>query len=660
MRGPFSKIQDIMYEAMRVLSERHSSSKLQQRRCTLWMFACTREGPLRDLFVNAGFVPKQVANMLQVIHGAVILALKKLPSMLDNVTVEDLCPLPPSFALQVIETLPTSSSGTGSTLRSIPNLCTILVHFIAADASRPAGRVLRMLLARAATDFDFALVQPAINGFVAFCVKSGDLINSFDAIRMACLSLVPDTPPPPMLQALRTTAVDHLRAMILTRADHDARDKALRRLRRLERGWAGNAAIGTPLLPWSKQLVAVRAPSDQAPLEAELGSGTGTSTEPAGKAAGGKGKELAVFTQANSFVVTWVDAVTQLRQAREELTMLMSPTKPSVCTSGREAPLRPPSMELPRGPHTGSGRGRGSDGIKSSTNGSAQGMADDTVHRCQCNSTANHHSSGQSDPNQSPSHNRNHNTGTGTTCHGSNHAHSNMCDHSNSNCNCNDDLPVGIDCEWKDPTEYCAVLQISAGSSAWVIDTSDSRHSDAEYGRALLEFVTWFFATQGLLRLGFGFRGDIHKIGCLLHKLAGMYSDNSTRHSPARPDGVYHRDDGAAPSIAGADTAGATVYSKALAEANAGLWATTDIQQHSKALLAVKDTPSLASVAVALLGTKLDKAEQRSDWEQRPLSTQQIRYAGMDAYVLTKLYAALQAQHAITLTPSGTLDRPAK
>ena len=57
--------------------------------------------------------------------------------------------------------------------------------------------------------------------------------------------------------------------------------------------------------------------------------------------------------------------------------------------------------------------------------------------------------------------------------------------------------------------------------------------------------------------------------------------------------------------------------------------------------------PSLAAVANTMLGTTLDKAEQRSDWEQRPLSTQQIRYAGMDAYVLTKLYDVLHSGAAI-------------
>ena len=212
-------------------------------------------------------------------------------------------------------------------------------------------------------------------------------------------------------------------------------------------------------------------------------------------------------------------------------------------------------------------------------------------------------------------------------------------------------VPVGIDCEWKDPVEHCAVLQIAAGGTAWVIDTCEARHSDALYGQALLDFVAWFFASPGLARLGFGsvgvrvaaiynampcghmvrlqglrnlttcvsalqcrFRGDISKIGCLLHKLVGHYGGGGG-------GGVDHVQ---------------------LAELNKRLWETSDIQVHSRDMLELKDTPSLAHVASVLLGVDLDKAEQRSDWERRPLSTTQIRYAGLDAYVLLQLYPALQ------------------
>ena len=70
MKDPFMKIQDIIHDSMQLLADWHRSSVLQRRRCTLWLFACTREAPLQRLFLNAGFGPKQVVNMIQVIQGA--------------------------------------------------------------------------------------------------------------------------------------------------------------------------------------------------------------------------------------------------------------------------------------------------------------------------------------------------------------------------------------------------------------------------------------------------------------------------------------------------------------------------------------------------------------------------------------------------------------
>ena len=193
-------------------------------------------------------------------------------------------------------------------------------------------------------------------------------------------------------------------------------------------------------------------------------------------------------------------------------------------------------------------------------------------------------------------------------------------------------LPVGIDCEWKDPTEYCAVLQIAAGSLAWVIDTSASRHSDPAYGRALLAFVMWFFSAKSLLRLGFGFHGDIQKIGCLLYTLSGLYGDNgcsgngslaavsegaagnvggtvcSSQGVTGAGFGALDTDAGVLPLLAAGrngsnsstnsngstpllpssssnDVNRSTAARKELADATEGLWATTDIQHHSTAVL---------------------------------------------------------------------------
>jgi hypothetical protein len=67
---------------------------------------------------------------------------------------------------------------------------------------------------------------------------------------------------------------------------------------------------------------------------------------------------------------------------------------------------------------------------------------------------------------------------------------------------------------------------------------------------------------------------------------------------------------------------------------------------------------SLSKLANALLGKPLDKTEQTSAWDVRPLSSRQLDYAAKDAYVLTVLFDAVLGRlpvglHAGLLTAVG-------
>ena len=50
---------------------------------------------------------------------------------------------------------------------------------------------------------------------------------------------------------------------------------------------------------------------------------------------------------------------------------------------------------------------------------------------------------------------------------------------------------------------------------------------------------------------------------------------------------------------------------------------------------------SLSKLVVAVLGKPLDKSQQTSNWEERPLSMQQQLYAAIDGHVLTTLFDEL-------------------
>mmetsp|Transcript_51874 Transcript_51874/g.126514 ORF Transcript_51874/g.126514 Transcript_51874/m.126514 type:complete len:82 (+) Transcript_51874:3-248(+) len=58
--------------------------------------------------------------------------------------------------------------------------------------------------------------------------------------------------------------------------------------------------------------------------------------------------------------------------------------------------------------------------------------------------------------------------------------------------------------------------------------------------------------------------------------------------------------------------------------------------------------PSLRLVCEALLGKSMDKTHQCSDWDARPLSDAQLRYAALDAHVLRAHLLPLLATHAGT------------
>lgn len=57
------------------------------------------------------------------------------------------------------------------------------------------------------------------------------------------------------------------------------------------------------------------------------------------------------------------------------------------------------------------------------------------------------------------------------------------------------------------------------------------------------------------------------------------------------------------------------------------------------------------------LGKKLDKSNQFSNWAQRPLRKEQLRYAALDAFCLLEIYDAIEKQLThIQLDPNEILN----
>lgn len=62
---------------------------------------------------------------------------------------------------------------------------------------------------------------------------------------------------------------------------------------------------------------------------------------------------------------------------------------------------------------------------------------------------------------------------------------------------------------------------------------------------------------------------------------------------------------------------------------------------------------SLASVAQHLFGMEIDKTHQRSDWQSRPLTREQLAYAALDAQIVLAVYQGL----AEKLTSLGSWEK---
>jgi len=159
-----------------------------------------------------------------------------------------------------------------------------------------------------------------------------------------------------------------------------------------------------------------------------------------------------------------------------------------------------------------------------------------------------------------------------------------------------------------------ALLQVATPQAVFVIDMLAVAQLVGEEARHALGDS--FLAHQGVLKLGFGLQGDLAKI-------AGSHSDLQGVFSAAVAcvdlPSVFQRH-AALRSSGGVDEAGSPPMLPPSAVAS--------------------DLRSLTVACRDILGAPLAKEMQTSDWQQRPLSIEQVRYGSMDALSLLSLFAA--------------------
>ncbi|CAG9831594.1 unnamed protein product [Diabrotica balteata] len=166
---------------------------------------------------------------------------------------------------------------------------------------------------------------------------------------------------------------------------------------------------------------------------------------------------------------------------------------------------------------------------------------------------------------------------------------------------------IGIDCEWKPSfggqLNELALMQIATRKNVFILDIINIGNKCPHLWQELGKFI---FNNCDILKVGFSLTGDMHMIRQALPNL-----NFSTKQV-----GVLDL---------------------------CSFWKHLEKYPEVKLPFEVqKGGPSLSTLVHCCLGSPLDKSDQFSNWEKRPLRDSQITYAALDAYCLIQCYDVLR------------------
>ena len=190
---------------------------------------------------------------------------------------------------------------------------------------------------------------------------------------------------------------------------------------------------------------------------------------------------------------------------------------------------------------------------------------------------------------------------------------------------------VGIDAEWLFTRNFSevhdiALLQLAIHSCVFLLDMivlSD----DAVLLETVAEFLNDLFLSQQHVKVGYGLREDLKKISSILPGI-----DNLGKQSFRVID--------------------LSIINKHVQRLYPQVLSSIKIERYNTS---AKQVTGLSKMVQQTLGAKLDKSEQISDWERRPLRYAQIKYAALDAYCLIEIYDVLTSRLS-KIDPSAVLE----
>ncbi|KAM3964662.1 exonuclease mut-7 homolog [Aphomia sociella] len=167
---------------------------------------------------------------------------------------------------------------------------------------------------------------------------------------------------------------------------------------------------------------------------------------------------------------------------------------------------------------------------------------------------------------------------------------------------------VSIDCEWKPSfgatQSQVALIQIATNNHVYLIDTMILNNQ--QYTSFWYTFYKSFLDNAEIVKLGFGLEQDLKEMKASVNGLGNI-------------------------KVKGEGLLDLGLLWKSLL--NNGLIMPSNSDNGGN---------SLSSLVQSCFGLPLEKSEQCSNWELRPLRQTQILYAALDAYVLIEIYEFLQ------------------
>ncbi|CAB3405515.1 unnamed protein product [Caenorhabditis bovis] len=199
-------------------------------------------------------------------------------------------------------------------------------------------------------------------------------------------------------------------------------------------------------------------------------------------------------------------------------------------------------------------------------------------------------------------------------------------------------LTVGLDAEWSayvSPSR-ATILQMAMREMVYIIDLESKSISDEHYDR----FMTFLFRTEEILKIGFQFGEDLHQLRATFRCCLALYRPLNVicvgRIISDLLDRIDNSPDNEILKKEFLPTLNDEPLKESLADSSLGRNFRFDIPKvdtiQSKFL-----NKGLSFICEKLLGRPLDKTEQCSVWDRRPLRNLQLRYAAMDAYSMLLL-----------------------